>query len=1340
MYKTLSTILLLLALCLCMVPATMAYPLRNIGLREGLSNGFVLDIAIDGNGFVWAATESGVSRIAGNNCTAFRASGSGLSSDEYVGIYHDGPTNTIWLHSKEGKVDVFDCTTQRFRPFGKEEGRYMGSVVDIAGAAGGGIWLAYHDGTLQCYTPRTGKFRTIGRQHFPMIKAGVRSIADDGRGHLYVGLRMEGMYVYDLSSGKADFFRHGGDADGSLPGDNVRCIYIDSRRNVWVGTNRGLALLDRPTGRFRTFRHSPQDSTSPAGDNIYDIMETRDGRLWVASDIGGVSVLDLDRLPTKAGSGQAAFSRITKEDGGLSSNNVRKVLQDDFGNIWIAHYSSGIDFLPSSTSEFRTLSASGKPIESVIGLYGDGEDNLWIGRDNVVSLYRDGRIIRSWDFASGLSNSSASVYVFERDRQGRLWFGTGDNGVLVLNPRTNDLTRIGSVRALDVHALHEDGDGRMWIGTENGLYSVHDGTERREDALNREMGGHSPLVVFSIAEDGHGQLWVGTLANGVYVLDRHRRLVAHLDEKSGLGSSSVNHIVCDRDGGVWLATFRGLAHIPDPMRPQEVETYDGRHGIRDNHIRAICLDRRGNVWASTFSGIACLDISRRRFYNFDYRDGIPMGNFVEASAATTADGTIYFGSPGGVCCFDPGFISRRSAVSPVQIIGCERLGSQSDHFVSTMVPPDDNGGISLSHDDNTFKIRFTVKDFAQEGNVEYSYMMKGLDAKWYETDGQDEVTFRNLKAGDYTFIVRAKLKNQEWDEAETAQIRVTVYPPLWLTWWAKLCYAALTLALGCYLLRSYRKEQALRSSLEQTRWESRQRQRLNDERMQFFTNITHELRTPLTLILGPLEDMLQDSRLPGTLTHKVRGIHGSARRLMGLINDIMEFRKTETQNRRLAVARADLGALVREIGARFEESNRNPDLRIEVWTQPGIEEVYFDSEVVTTIICNLMSNAIKYTPRGSVRLSMEAGDGKGICIAVEDTGYGIASEALPHVFERYYQANGEHQAMGTGIGLALVRSLATLHEAQVAAESTEGMGSRFTFTLDRGKTYPNALHKDSGERTATTAEDIKARDAEDGTLPLLLLVEDNGDIRQYIADTLHGDYQIVQACNGKEGLEAAFRHIPEIIISDIMMPEMDGMEMTKTLKGDIRTSHIPIVLLTAKTATEAQEEGYDSGADSYLTKPFSARLLRTRLRNILAARRRFAEYLRQRNVWIETANTPEDSMPPLGELDREFLEKMDRLIEENIATEDLNMAFMTDKMAMSHSTLYRKVKALTGMSANEYIRKAKLGHSMRLLKSGKYTVAEAAMMTGFNNPGNFRESFKAEYGMLPSEVLRAGRK
>lgn len=994
----------------------------------------------------------------------------------------------------------------------------------------------------------------------------------------------------------------------------------------------------------------------------------------------------------------------------------------------------------------------GKALEEVTGLYCDHQGNLWIGQDNLMSLYQNGKLMQTWNFSSYLSNSSSSIYVFEEDKKGNIWCGTSDNGVLKFNPHTHSFTRINYAQNLDVHALCENAQGKMWVGTEAGIFSVENDKINKEQELNRQMG-KNPTIIYSIKEDNYGQIWIGTLDRGVFVFSKQMKLIVHLTEKNLLATNTINHIIKDADGGIWMATMRGLAYVQNPLQPGAIKNYNERYGIKDSHIRAISQDKQGNIWVSMFSGIACLNIHKQRFYNYDYESGIPTSNFVEASAVTTPDGTIYFGSPGGICFFNPQQLTEPKAVSPIQIINCERVGKLSDQFASRLISPNKEGIIYLSHDDNTFKINFTIKDFSQEGNVEYSYMMKGLDDQWYETEGDNEVTFRNLKPGDYTFIIRAKLKNQDWEDASTAEMKVVVNPPLWLTWWAKLCYVLLIMGILGYFFRSYQKQLLLRNSLVQEKWESKQRQQVNEERLRFFTNITHELRTPLTLILGPLEDLMEDKEIAERVHHKIGCIHASAERLLNLINDILEFRKTQTQNRKLTVAKANLGAFVREIGVRFKDLNQNSRLNIRLNIQTGVPELYFDSEVINTVINNLMSNAIKYTPEGSITLSLTMPEDNTVAIAVEDTGYGIDKDALPHICDRYYQENGNHQASGTGIGLALVKSLATLHQAELTVESEKGRGSKFTFSLKADRTYPEALHKDDNQdlATAENAEENEptSKEPTEDIRPLLLIVEDNADIRLYIEESLHEDYRIIQACNGREGMEQAFSKVPDIIVSDIMMPEMDGIKMTHILKEDIRTSHIPIILLTAKTSINDQEEGYDSGADSYLTKPFSAKLLHSRIRNILSGRRRLADYIVQKNIsQFETSadeqqtsqkatEEKEDAMTcQISNLDKKFLEKLNKLIENHISTDDLDMAFMTDKMAMSHSTFYRKVKALTGMSANEYIKKAKLRHSMTLLKKGEYSIAEVAILAGFNNLGNFRESFKREFGKSPSEILK----
>ncbi|HAY18096.1 MAG TPA: hybrid sensor histidine kinase/response regulator, partial [Rikenellaceae bacterium] len=503
-------------------------------------------------------------------------------------------------------------------------------------------------------------------------------------------------------------------------------------------------------------------------------------------------------------------------------------------------------------------------------------------------------------------------------------------------------------------------------------------------------------------------------------------------------------------------------------------------------------------------------------------------------------------------------------------------------------------------------------------------------------------------------------------------------------------------------------------------------------------------RTPLTLILGPLEDLDSDDKLPPPYRKKIKTIHSSALQLLNLINQILEFRKAETHNRRLTVSKGQIASVVAEIGLRYKELNHNERVSINLDIDNSLPEIYFDSDVIHTVLNNLLSNAIKYTPEGSIELrlrSVKISNEDFVEIEVADTGYGIDENSLPHIFDRYYQAEGMHQASGTGIGLALVRSLSNLHEGTITATSEVGKGTVFTLRLRMFNTYPNALHKDSpARRPASVADENEIKEISDRQL-VALVVEDNDDIREYIESSLQSKFKVLTATNGEDGLNLAKSHIPDVIISDIMMPMMDGTELCKSVKDDVRTSHIPVILLTAKDSIQDKETGYEAGADSYITKPFSAKLLASRIQNILDSRKSLAAFISSGlsggHSGYNPATTGADEVhhPKISKLDECFIQKFTRIVEDNLTMEELDMTYIQDALGMSHSTLYRKIKGLTGMSGNEFIRKIRLKKGYELLEEG-HNVSEAAYSCGFNDVGHFRNCFKNEYGMSPSQFIK----
>ncbi len=1321
--------------------------LKHVGVEDGLSNNYIVDIIQDGQGFIWIATESGLSRFDGKNFTVYTKKNSNIVSNELNTLLYDQEENKIWIGSQRDGISIFDCASQSFTDYTVVEGLITNDVTHLSHAEDGGIWITHYHVGIEYYDKNTKQLTRFLSSDIEGLELPNWCSFDDGKGNLYVGHAFDGLSIIDIKNKTARNIRHQPGNPKSLPGNTVRTIYMDSQKNIWIGTNEGLALFNPQTDEFITFRHNPSDPNSLGANYIYDIREMKDATLWISTDMEGISILDLSNI-TLLDPKMVTFKNIsvTKNHYGLSSSNVRSLFQDSYDNIWIGHYSRGIDFIGNKPPVFQTLLHSTDKYRDtnerqIWDIYMDRDQQLWVGSENEVIVLQDNEIKRTINIQPYLSGISSNVYInkIKSDRNGILWLGSTTGDIFQLNPDNYQIKNIPfEGRGEYVREFYEDLNGKIWIGTENGLYSYRSGKIEKENHINDQL---EDKIIYNILRDRQGKLWIGTFGKGIFIFDNNDNLVDNIVADKGFISNAIHHLYMDSEGGVWAATRNGMAYFNNTTVTGQYEIYDEKQGLENSYIRAIQQDNRGNIWISTNAGISLWD--GEQFKNYNYQDGTPIGDFTNGAACLKDDGTVFFGSLNGVCYFNPEELTKeKRQVVPVQIIECLALNKQIENYNREILVPTAQHRIELPYDKNSFRISFSSPDHSQNQQVEYAYMMEGLDNTWYNTQDENQVAFRNISPGEYTFKVKSRLKNQEWDEVNIASMNFIIHPPLWLTWYAKLLYVVTVCIIILYLLRSYKKSVDLRTSLELERKNSQNKQELNDERLRFYTNITHELRTPLTLILGPLEDLVQDSGLAPVYSKKIGLIHASAIRLLNLINQILEFRKTETQNKKLSVSKGNLANLVAEIGLRYKELSRKDKVGIHIDIDDKNRILYFDADVITTILNNLLSNAMKYTVEGEIRLSLRSiteKDNHYAEISVSDTGYGIDTDALSHIFERYYQAKGKHQSSGTGIGLALVKSLVDLHEGILDVESTVGKGTLFRFRLLTKNTYPSANHAE--EKTVDDIveedQDIQREESADNH-PVTLIVEDDDDIRGYIATSLENDYHVLSATNGKEGLNLARKHIPDIIVSDIMMPEMDGMELCHTIKEDMRTSHIPVILLTAKDSLSDQEKGYDSGADSYLTKPFSARLLRSRIENLLESRRKLAEQISTfaKGIVRHDNNLAEEPIT-ISKLDEEFLNKLTEIVENNIEMEDLDIAFIKEKMHMSYSTFYRKVKGLTGITPNEFIRKIRLKNSLKLLLSGSYQISEVAYMSGFNDVVYFRKCFKDEYGMAPSEYAKS---
>ena len=854
---------------------------------------------------------------------------------------------------------------------------------------------------------------------------------------------------------------------------------------------------------------------------------------------------------------------------------------------------------------------------------------------------------------------------------------------------------------------------------------------------------------------------IGT-QNGFFVYNNSKQTIEY-DQAKLLNENpytdKCNAILESSDGTLWLGMQNGLFHF-DPVAGTIERYRKSADGLPSSCIQSLAQDNDGNLWIATVNGLAFMNLSNSEkptFFIFGTDDGLGKPTFNEGAATVTAEGVVMFGYDKGIVTINPQHTELPTfQLNPLLVAAYIR-----DNIVPLSYPFND-----LSYDENYLAFDVSALNYSYPQHTMYRYKLEGVDREWkeeYGGGGRMTIRYTALDPGSYTLLVEASMQGQPW--GETLRVPIRIRPPFWKSGWAYTVYNLLGFFLIVYLVRNYLRRQKERLALESREKEELNREQLNSERQRFFTNVTHELRTPLTLILGPLDDLCSDTSLSEPVRKKVKSIHGSAERLLQLVNQLLELRKSETYNRKLQIRQLSLADHVSEILQHFSDLNVNPRLHYEISIQQeSMDNLWFDPEVIGIILNNLLSNAQKFTPSGTIRLSLaDADDGK-IQLSVSDTGYGIPSDVMPHIFNRFYQGHAHYKANSTGIGLSLVKSLCELHHAQVTVNSDEGKGTTFNITFNR-KDLETPPQAPTGAASSTDGSKPAGNDDQptyESVLPTLLIVEDNEEIRKYIIDSLSPDYTCLEASNGREGTELAFANIPDIIITDLMMPQMDGNTMCRLLKEDLRTSHIPVVMLTAKDSLTAKEEGFESGADSYLTKPFTARLLRACIANITEQRRRLStRLLQQAKVVTQQDSKKKDAapvLPPLADtpaaptkpeptqqlsrLDQQFLDKLNALIDENLSNSELDMNYLTDHMAMSRATLFRKVKAIIGISTNEYIRKVRLHRAASRLLSNDYsdsTISAIAYDCGFSSLSYFRSCFKDEFGVLPKEYATGKR-
>lgn len=1335
---------------------SQTYNIKKLGLEKKLSNSYVTDIAEDKNGYLWFATEEGLNKLEGNIFTSFYKEKENktlnLTGNELNCLIDDPYEPILWIGTQRAGLNAFNYKTNEQTVYQHDDNNPFSiatnDITDICIANDGNLWVSTYWRGIEYLDRKTGHFTHYNQETIKGLPSNtVWCILDDNKGNLYIGHANNGMSVLSIKTKEVRNFTHNASDEESIPCNNVQSIFKDKTGNIWVGTEKGLALFNPDT---ETFTRIKIDNTNNIlSHRIYDIKQFNEKELWVATEFGGIAIIDL----SKSLFNRTEEIRIIQSGDNeycLNNSTVRCLFQDSHNNIWAGTWGGGVNFLNSDNTLFKsyTYSPSNPDInlsaDIVSAVCLDHKGNLWVGTDGGgINVLADGKRIATYTSQDGVISGN-SIQTALCDKKGNLWFGVFYGGIMFYDTNMKKFQQVfpKDKSNQDVRSLFEDNDGTIWVGTSNGIYQI----ERDSKKVIRHINCPDNLVR-TVIKDSKQQIWAGSYGGGIFIFSNDGSLQKTFDTYYGFPSNTINQIFEDSQGNIWAGTGEGIVKFDD-WSQDKYKVYQKSDGLANTFIWGITEDENRNIWFSTNKGISCLCHNTGIINNYDYRENVPIAGFIGRSVCKDKNNTIYFGSTKGLCYFTPNDILEKkeapqTTLGKVTILGPLTAGSNKDKEISVI----NNEEIKLGYQENSFNISFSIQDYSFNERAEFAYMLKGLADAWYTIKDQNNITFRNLPPGKYQFLIKTRIRNQEWSN-DISQLGIIVTPPLWLTWWAKMIYAVILLVILYIGILAYKRKLNLEYLYEAEKKSHEQEQELNDERLRFFTNITHELRTPLTLIIGPLEDMVKSNTLSVKDQHRISVIHQSAVRLLKLINQILDFRKTETQNKKLCVSKGDLAKIVYETGLKYKELNRNQNVLIFIEAEENMI-LYFDKEIIMMILDNLISNSLKYTEKGFIRISsrwITENNVKYAQIMVEDTGYGIEEEALKHIFERYYQERGKHQASGTGIGLALVNNLVKLHEGSIQVESTVNVGTKFFLKLSADNTYPNALHVEDNNSEINTSNENEPRlennttDENKISRPITLVVEDNVDICDYIADAFTDLFDVKTATNGKEGLETAINCMPDIIISDIMMPVMNGITMCQKLKTDIRTSHIPIILLTAKDGNTDKEEGYKAGADSYLTKPFSTSLLQSRISNLLAQRRSLYEHFS-----IKTENNGNHSFEEkktiinesISKLDKEFLDKITNSIIEGLAaSENIDINMLSNIMCMSSSTLYRKIKALTGLSTNEFIRKIKMQLAEKYLLEGKYTISEIAFKVGINSNVYFRQCFKEEFGMSASDYLR----
>jgi len=1293
----------------------------------------------------------------------------------------------IWMKTNLGLIRYDGIEAKKY--YSDSSSNDSNRISDVYVDSQGEIWIGSKSG-LGRYNPNCDCFEQYPSIIDDIMQTRIQSITEDKNNNIWIAITNGAIFQYDRESDSFTRFLHKPSDSLTITNDLISSLLVDQLNNLWIGTNTGLVRYNINTGNIKKFVHEPSNLNSLNNNRISALYEDKQGKIFIGTQKSGLHTYDsksgtINRINYDNKNPNQLHAPYSEEQVQGYQPFVNIIHQDQNGDYWIGTTGKGLNHFNSKNKTFNNYNFNLVNPQMLHSIFEDRQGNLWVGGDMGSGLFRTNLFTPKYQLNTNLPNATrtheSSLY------PGILWVGSHDDGLNKLNIKTNKITNYfynkndsNGIEHDWVRSIYQENKKTLWLGigtgNEYGGYDGFGGVDKMD--IETEVFTHFKLTrdndgldnfsytVFSICEDNEGYLWLGAGAGGIFRSDKDKKDFKHFKILENNNSSKdvfFNIVRVDSNGDIWASNFagdgtlylydrqkdkfspylkgfkmynllidengwliigtweKGLIHL-NPADRSYVQ-YTKKEGLPSNKGLDIVKGNNGIYWINTRIGPAKFDIKTGKVSSI----GLPQHRY-NTGIFKASNGRIYLGTNNGLISFYQDQVMGNPY--PPQTIISDLLITEKNFLANK----NESDELNLSYNQNDISIKYVGLHFGSPEKNSYQYKLSPLDDNWVNVGSERTVRFANLSSGTYNFQVKASNSDGVWSD-KTASVQFTIKPPWWTTWWAYITYVSLFsfLAIKIYL---FQLSKNLASS------ESKRLKEVNEFKNNLFTNITHEFRTPLTVIkgmTGTIRSNYKNKELE-ELENSIEMIERNSDDLLHLVNEMLDLAKLESGNMELQLVQTDVIPFLKYLSESFESYAEENQIKLTIYSEIDSLVMDFDANKLTSVISNLLSNAIKFTPESGKIIvhinKISQNETPQLYIKVKDSGIGIAEEEISNIFSRFYQTDGSmiRESEGTGIGLALTKELVELMRGTIEVKSSLDAGSEFCVTIPITTNAPksdtskiNITPNTTLSRTPSIQIDEKID--ENSNLPLVLIIEDNLDVTHYLKTCLKGKYETLHVPNGIKGIEAAFEKIPDIIISDVMMPGKDGFEVCETLKSDERTDHIPIIILTAKASLEDKLKGLTRGADAYLAKPFIKEELFVRLEKLVTNRKKLISKIQNEGSSVLLKKRSKN--PKI-----QFLQKIVKLIHEDIGDSNFGSEELSKKLHISESQLYRKIKAITEKSTAVFIRSIRLQHAKELLSTTDKTISEVAYDVGFNDPSWFSRAFKKEFGYSPTAASK----